>query len=89
MIWGMKTLVTKVTERGQVSIPASIREQMQMEPGTNLLWNCGTDRYSCVVTIVRKPSRKGAMAMLGYASTFRKTRTTADWMNELREGERP
>jgi hypothetical protein len=38
---------------------------------------------------VRKSSRKGAMAMLGYASTFRKTRTTADWMNELREGERP
>ena len=85
----MKTLVTKVTERGQVSIPASIRESMQMTPGTTLLWNCGPDRYTCVVTIVRKPARKGARAMLGYASTFRKPRTTAEWMDELRDGERP
>ena len=85
----MKTLVTKVTERGQVSIPASIRESMQMTPGPMLLWNCGQDRYTCVVTIVRKPVRKGARAMLGYASTFRKPRTTAEWMDELRDGERP
>ena len=83
----MKTLVTKVTERGQVSIPASIREYMQMSPGTSLLWNHGQDRYTCVITIVRKPERKGARAMLGYASTFRKARTTAEWMEELREGE--
>jgi hypothetical protein len=27
--------------------------------------------------------------MLGYASTFRKPRTTAEWMKELREGEQP
>ena len=32
---------------------------------------------------------KGARAMLGYASTFRKPRTTAEWMDELRDGERP
>ena len=89
MICRMKTLVTKVTERGQVSIPSSIREYMQMEPGTTLLWNPGQDRYTCVVTIVHKPLRKGARAMLGYASTFRKPRTTAEWMDELREGERP
>ncbi len=85
----MKTLVTKVTERGQVSIPASIRESMRMTPGTSLLWNRGQDGYTCIITIVRKPQRKGAKAMLGYASTFRKPRTTAEWMDELREGERP
>ena len=55
---------------------------MQMTPGTMLLWNCGQDRYTCVIV------RKGARAMLGYASTFRKPRTTAEWMDELREGER-
>jgi hypothetical protein len=43
---------------------------------------------SRVVTVLRKPVRKGAKAMLGYASTFRKPRTTAEWMDELREGER-
>jgi hypothetical protein len=34
-----------------------------------------------------QPARDGVWAMLGYASTFRKTRRTDDWMKELREGE--
>ena len=89
MIPRMKTLVTKVTERGQVSIPATIRESMQMTPGTTLLWNRGQDDYTCIITIVRKPQRKGAKAMLGYAATYSKPRTTAEWMKELREGEEP
>ena len=54
-----------------------------------LLWNQGQDRYTCVITIVRKPVRKGARAMLGYAATYSKPRTTAEWMKELREGEEP
>lgn len=89
MILRMKTLVTKVTERGQVSIPASIREAMELKPGTCLLWNRGQDCCTCMITIVRKRERKGAKAMLGYASTFREPRTTAEWMKELREGEKP
>ena len=83
----MKTLVTKVTERGQISIPASVREYMDLHPGMSLLWNTGSSPRSCTVTVVQKRKRKGAMAMLGYAATFRKTRTTEDWMKELREGE--
>lgn len=31
---------------------------------------------------------KGAKAMLGFAATFRTTKTTAEWMEELREGEK-
>ena len=85
----MKTLVTKVTERGQVSIPSSIRERLELRPGTSLLWSVGNDRYTCMITIVRKPQRKGARAMLGYAATYSKPRTTAEWMKELREGEEP
>ena len=41
----------------------------------------------CATTIVRKQQRKGAKAMLGYASTFRKPRTTTEWTAEIREGE--
>ena len=85
----MKTMVTKLTERGQVSVPAAIREQLALRPGADLLWNIGADQTSCIVTIVQKPKRKGARAMLGFASTFRETRTTAEWMKELREGEEP
>ena len=40
----MKTMVTKVTERGQVSIPVSLREYMEIKPGMSLLWNKGKDR---------------------------------------------
>lgn len=80
-------MVTKVTERGQISIPASLREYMELKPGTSLRWDKGNDRFSCVITIVQKPQRKGARAMLGYAATFSTPRTTAEWMKELREGE--
>ena len=83
----MKTLVTKVTERGQISIPASVREYMNLRPGMALIWNTGSSPSSCTVTVVRKRKRKGAMAMLGYAATFRETRPTEEWMKELREGE--
>jgi AbrB family looped-hinge helix DNA binding protein len=85
----MNTLVTKVTERGQVSIPASVRAYLNLQPGMGLLWNTSSDRYSCTITIVRKHRPKGARAMLGYAATFRAPRTTAEWMKELREGEKP
>ena len=30
---------------------------------------------------------KGSLRMLGFARRFRATRSTADWMAELREGE--
>ena len=52
-----------------------------------LLWNTGSSPGSCTVTVVQKRKRKGAMAMLGYAATFRETRPTEEWMKELREGE--
>ena len=89
MVRHMTNSVTRVTERGQVSIPAAIRKSMRITPGTMLLWSRGQDPYTCVITIVRKPQRKGARAMLGYAATYSKPRTTAEWMKELREGEEP
>ncbi len=35
----------------------------------------------------RKDHVKGPLAALGFAKRFRKTRSTDDWMRELREGE--
>ena len=85
----MKTLVTKVTERGQTSIPAEIRAQMALKPGMSIVWELGSDKLSCVVTVIETPRRKDARALLGFARRFRKTRPTSEWMAELREGERP
>ena len=73
-------------ERGQISIPASVREHMALRPGMSLLWNTGSPP---VLHGDGRPDAQaqGDMAMLGYAATFRETRMTEDWMKELREGE--
>ena len=83
----MKTEVTKVTDRGQVSIPASVRKRLGLSPGQRVSWAVESD-HVCRITIVEPTvGRLGADAMRGYARTFRKTRTTDAWMRELREGE--
>lgn len=83
----MKTLVTTVTERGQVSIPAEVRKTLHLEPGMKLVWEAVSD-HECRVGTQKAIDRPGAMAMRGYAERFRKTRSTAEWMSELRDGEK-
>ncbi len=78
---------TTVTERGQTTIPARLRHQHHVTPGTELIWDpVGPDEWR--VHIERKRGRQpDPNAMLGYARQFRAVRATADWMRELREGE--
>lgn len=85
----MDKLTTVVTERGQVSIPASIRKELGLKTGQPLVWEKISDR-ECLVKIPRKKEALGAMAMLGFAARFRgeKGRRTASVMPELRQGER-
>ncbi len=83
----MKTLVTKITERGQTSIPAPIRRRMQLQRGARILWRAVSDR-ECTIVVQGPPPVEGPVSMLGYARTFRSTRSTGEWMKELREGER-
>ena len=82
----MKTMVTTVTERGQVSIPAEIREQLHIEPGQRLVWERVSDT-ECRVRLTPGLRAAGAVAMLGYAKRFRTARRTGEWMAELREGD--
>ena len=86
MIVRMKTHVTTLTERGQISIPADFRADLGLLPGQKLLWSASGD-HALLLTVCETPRPKGAMAMLGYAKTFRETKSTAEWMKELREGE--
>jgi bifunctional DNA-binding transcriptional regulator/antitoxin component of YhaV-PrlF toxin-antitoxin module len=78
---------TIVTERGQVSVPASLRKSMGLLPGRKLHWEQVSDREMRVFLQEEKPA--GPLAVLGYARRIRNNpaRTTADWMSELREGE--
>ena len=82
----MKTQVTTVTERGQISIPAHIRKQMQVNPGQQLVWE-PVSSNECRVFLKSRQRAKGAAAMRGYAKRFRPVRPTAEWMAEIRKGE--
>jgi hypothetical protein len=83
----MKSLVTTLTERGQASLPASLRKELGLKPGHRLRWQKVS---SCEVRLLVESGQKvaGPKAMLGFAKTFRTTRRTADWMNDLRASEK-
>ena len=75
-----------LTERGQVSFPASLRKAMKLRPGQRLRWQRISDHEARVSVAPSSPI--GPLAVLGYARKLRKTaRTTASWMQELRAGE--
>ncbi len=79
--------ISVVTERGQVSIPSELRRELSLSKGRRLLWEkAGEGEIRVVVLPDTAPT--GALAMLGFARRFRAPRLTADWLRELREGER-
>jgi AbrB family looped-hinge helix DNA binding protein len=82
----MKTIATRITERGQVSIPTEVRKQLHWVPGQRILWEVASTT-ECRVHALPPARKQGAQAMRGYAATFRKPRRTAEWMQEIREGE--
>jgi len=82
---------TTLTERGQVSMPASLRKDLRLKPGQVLTWEKVSDE-ECRVRIVRHREPGGAKSMRGAMKPFlldsNLPATTADWMKLLREGER-
>lgn len=82
----MKTLITKVTERGQVSIPAIVRSRVGWKPGTKLVWEITGDE-SVQLSVRDETPAKSCHDVRGFAKSFRSPRRTAEWMQELREGE--
>ena len=83
----MKTLVTTLTERGQASLPASLRKEMGLRPGNRLRWQKLSSREVRLLVESGKQVA-GPKAMLGFAKTFRRPLRTADWMRDLRAGEK-
>ncbi len=78
-----------LTERGQISVPAALRKKMRLKPGQRLRWESISEREARVVVESAKPA--GPLAALGYArklAASAKPRRTADWMKDLRAGER-
>jgi bifunctional DNA-binding transcriptional regulator/antitoxin component of YhaV-PrlF toxin-antitoxin module len=79
---------TTVGERGQTAIPARVRREAGVGPGTELIWEITGDDELKVT--IRRPAATAPdpRAMRGFARRFRATRRTADWMRDLRAGER-
>lgn len=78
--------VSVVTERGQVSIPANLREELRIEKGQKLLWEKAGE-HEIRVQVLPETGPRGALAMLGFAKRLGPVRSTQEWMDELREGE--
>ena len=74
-------------ERGQISVPAKIRRAMGLQPGQKLHWEQVSEREIRISLYEESPP--GPLSVLGYAKRFRQgpSRSTDDWMKELREGE--
>jgi AbrB family looped-hinge helix DNA binding protein len=79
-------MITRVTQRGQISIPSAIRRSLGVSPGERLIWEASGE-HECRVRCLKEAPIKGAMAMRGFAKRFRDVRTTEDWLREIREGE--
>ncbi len=79
---------TTITERGQVSIPAELRREMQLTPGKTVLWE-KVSATECRLLIEEKPKIKpDPMAAIGFAKRHGLPRhTSEEWMKILREGE--
>ena len=78
---------SSLTERGQVSVPASLRRAMGLKAGQRLHWE-QTSKCEILVSL-REENPTGPLSVLGYAERVLKKapRRTEAWMKELREGE--
>lgn len=74
------TYVSRVSERGQVSVPIAIRNALGLTPSSRIGWTLDAENGTATLSPVRTPRKGGAQAALGFAARFRKTRRTADWL---------
>ena len=82
----MKTMATTVTERGQVSIPATVRKRLNLTPGQRVTWEPISD-HECRMKVAPESPILGAKAIFFYSSNFLRVRRTSEWMDEIRQGE--
>lgn len=81
------TMITRLTERGQISMPVEIRNGLGIAAGCRVAWDYDTDTKSVSVSPVRDRPVGGARAALGFARRFRDLRASADvWLAEVEKG---
>ena len=75
--------VSRVSERGQVSVPIAIRNALGLTPSSRIAWTLDAESGTATLSLVRTPRKGGAQAALGFAARFRKTRRTTDWLKDI------
>ena len=83
------TTTTRLTERGQISIPATLRDSLGLRPGTALAWSLSDDGRALLAIPVAPvaPRARSAREVIGWGRKHHAPRRTADWMAELRAAE--
>lgn len=74
------TYISRLSERGQVSVPIAIRNALGLTPSSRIAWTLDAEAGTATLSLVHTPRKGGAKAALGFAAKFRKTRRTADWL---------
>lgn len=72
--------ISRMSERGQVSVPISIRNALGLTPSSRIAWTLDAENGTATLSPIRAPQKGGAQAALGFAARFRKTRRTVDWL---------
>ena len=81
------TYISRLSERGQVSVPIAIRNALGLTPSSLIAWTLDAENGTATLSPVRAPRKGGAQAALGFAARFRKTRRTADWLRGVDDTE--
>ena len=77
------TYISRLSERGQVSVPIAIRNVLGLTPSSRIAWTLDAEAGTATLAPVRAPHKGGAKAALGFAARFRKTRRTVDWLKDI------
>ena len=81
------TYISRLSERGQVSVPIAIRNALGLTPSSRIAWTLDAEAGTATLSLVHTPRKGGAQAALGFAARFRKTRRTADWLRGVDDTE--
>ena len=81
------TYISRLSERGQVSVPIAIRNALGLTPSSRIAWTLDAEAGTATLSLVHTPRKGGAQAALGFAARFRKTRRTADWLAGVDDAE--
>ncbi len=84
-----KINLSTLTERGQLSMPASLRRKARLKAGQKLIWRWISDR-EFKVTVQPLTTAPGPMAALGFARKFSKSKGLSSdaALKEIRAGDR-